>query len=84
MKGTLSTAEVDRNAGQVVDKTIRKFASFEEMKDAEYREWQALFPQARLDAAAELSRTMYGRNGSPGDIRPGFQRTLVRVQRTPR
>jgi hypothetical protein len=43
-----------------MDKTIRKFASFEEVKDAEYREWQALFPQARLDAAAELSGTMYG------------------------
>jgi hypothetical protein len=43
-----------------MDKTIRKFASFEEVKDAEYREWQALSLQARLDAAAELSGTMYG------------------------
>jgi len=66
-----------------MDKTVRKFASFEEMKDAEYREWQALSPQARLDAAAELSRIMYGCDDPASDIQPGVQRTLVRIQRTP-
>ncbi len=67
-----------------MDKTIRKFASFEEMKDAEYREWQALSPQARLDAAAELSMMLYQWKEAGRDVQPGLQRTLVRIQRTPR
>lgn len=66
-----------------MDKTIRKFASFEEMKDAEYREWQALSPQARLDAAAELSFIQYQWKEPGRDVQSAVQRTLVRVQREP-
>jgi hypothetical protein len=61
-----------------MDKTIRKYASLDAVKDDEYREWQALSAQARLDAAAELSRMQY-----QCDVQSGLQRTLVRVQRVP-
>jgi hypothetical protein len=67
-----------------MDKTIRRFGSLEEMKDAEYREWQALSPQARLVAAAELSLMQYQWKEPTRDVQPGLQRTLVRIQRTPR
>jgi predicted transcriptional regulator len=42
-----------------MDKTIRKYSSFEAMKNDEYRERQALPQHARLDAAGELSRMQY-------------------------
>jgi hypothetical protein len=67
-----------------MDKTIRKFTSFEAMKDAEYTEWQALSAQARLDAAAELSLMQYQWKEPARDVQSGLQRTLVRIQRAPR
>jgi hypothetical protein len=67
-----------------MDKTIRRYGSLEEMKAAEYGEWQALSAQARLDAAAELSMMLYQWKEAAPDVQPGLQRTLVRVQRTPR
>lgn len=67
-----------------MDKTIRKYASFDAMKDDEYREWQALPARARLDAAAELSLMQYAWKGTKRDAQPGLQRTLVRVQQAPR
>jgi len=67
-----------------MDKTIRKYTDPEAMKDDEYREWQALSPQERLDAAGELSLSQYGWKDSGRDVQQGLQRTLVRIQRTPR
>jgi hypothetical protein len=67
---------------RAMDKTIRRYRSFEAIRDDEYREWQALSPQARLDAAAELSFMQYQWKESAHDVQPGLQRTLVRVQRT--
>lgn len=67
-----------------MDKTIRKYSSFEAMKDEEYREWQAMPACARLDAAAELSWTQYQWKQRGRDVQPGLQRTLVSIQRTSR
>ncbi|HKR27049.1 MAG TPA: hypothetical protein VJS11_06325 [Acidobacteriaceae bacterium] len=70
-----------------MDKTIRKYSSIAAMKDDEYREWQALPAHMRLDAAGELSSMLYRwkqeRDQAP-DVQPGFQRTLIRIRRTPR
>jgi antitoxin ParD1/3/4 len=65
-----------------MDKTLRKYSSFDAMKDAEYREWQALPASVRLDAAGELSTMQYSWKSQ--DVQPGLQRTLVRVQQAPR
>jgi hypothetical protein len=67
-----------------MDKTVRKFASLEAMKDAEYTEWQALSARARLNAAAELSVMQYQWKEPTRDVQSGLQRTLVRVQRASR
>jgi hypothetical protein len=66
-----------------MDKTIRGFTSFDEMKMEEYREWQAMPGLARLSAAAELSMSLFPGKGSPGDLQQGLQRTFVRLQRPP-
>jgi hypothetical protein len=83
-----------------MDKTIRKFDSFEAMKAEEYRAWQALSPADRLNAAAELSIALYsiqertsgatqertsGATKEPSKNVPArLQRTLVRVQQPQR
>jgi hypothetical protein len=59
--------------------TLKRYTSFEEMKADEYREWQALSPQARLDAAAELSFMLYQWKEPTRDVQQGLQRTFVRV-----
>jgi hypothetical protein len=65
-----------------MDKTISKYESFAAVKDDEYREWQALTPQARLDVATELSLLQFQWKEPARDVQSGLQRTLVRVQRT--
>jgi hypothetical protein len=67
-----------------MDKTIRKYTNFDDIKDDEYREWQALPVHARLNAAAELSFMQYQWKEPTRDVQPRLQRTLVRLQRTPR
>jgi hypothetical protein len=83
-----------------MDKTIRKFASFNAMKAEEYRAWQALTPADRLNAAAELSIGLYSMESRPSgaaEKRPSgtakepfknvparLQRTLVRLQQPQR
>jgi hypothetical protein len=67
-----------------MDKTIRRYQSFAAAKDDEYREWQALPVQVRLDAAAELSFMQFQWKEPTRDVQSGIQRTLVRIQRTPR
>jgi len=59
-----------------MDKSIRKYTSFEEMKADEYRYWQSRPAHERMEAAAELSLTAYALKDAPR-----LQRTLVRVQR---
>jgi len=69
-----------------MDKTIRRYGSFEAMKDDEYREWQAMPAHARLAAAWELSLMQYGwkEGAKERDVQPRLHRTLVRLQRTSR
>jgi hypothetical protein len=67
-----------------MDKTLCRYESLAGVKDDEYREWQALPVQARLDAAAELSFTQFQWKEPRSDVQSGFQRTLVRVQRASR
>jgi len=64
-----------------MDKTLRKYDSFAAVKDDEYREWQALTPQARLDAAAELSLLQFQWKEPMRDVQSGLQRTLDHFHR---
>ncbi len=67
-----------------MDKTIRKYTNFHEMKAEEYRYWQSRPVHERLDAAAELSIIGYQLKDPTRDVQSRLQRTLVRIQRTPR
>jgi hypothetical protein len=64
-----------------MDKTIRRYTKFEEMKADEYREWQALPGHERLNAIVELSLAGYQLKESTRDVQPRLQRTLIRLQR---
>ncbi|HKD04474.1 MAG TPA: hypothetical protein VKB79_01115 [Bryobacteraceae bacterium] len=66
-----------------MDKTIRKYTNFDEMKADEYRYWQSRPIQERLDTAAELSIMGYQLKEPTRNVQSGLQRTLVRVQRAP-
>jgi hypothetical protein len=67
-----------------MDKTIRKYTDFDEMKADEYRYWQSRPIHERLDTAAELSIMGYELKEPTRDVQSGLQRTLVLVQRAPR
>jgi len=65
-----------------MDKTIRKYTSFDEMKADEYREWQELPDYERWNTTAELSLALYqAKEPTPHDVRPRLQRTLVHLKR---
>ncbi len=64
-----------------MDKTIRKYTSFEEAKADEYRYWQSRPAHERLEATAEITLTAYALKGLAPDV-PRLQRTLVHLQRT--
>ncbi len=66
-----------------MDKTIRKFASFDDMKLAEYRYWQSRPVHERIAAVSELTEEGYRLKGfRPDALR--LQRTLVRFERARR
>jgi hypothetical protein len=65
-----------------VDKTIRKYTSFDEMKADEYRYWQSRSIQERVDAVSQLTREQYEMKGAGPDVFR-LQRTLVRFERLP-
>jgi hypothetical protein len=67
-----------------MDKTIHRFTNFDEIKADEYRYWQSRPMHERLDAAAELSLMQYQWKDPKRDVHARLQRTLIRVQRTPR
>jgi hypothetical protein len=52
-----------------MEKTLRKVASFKEMKDEEYRYWQSVSPEERFAAGHELSVEAYREHGYPTDGR---------------
>jgi hypothetical protein len=62
-----------------MDKTIRKFTSFDELKDDEYRYWQSVPPAERIEAAHRLSVEIYRMKGIEPDG-SGLKRSLVRVE----
>ena len=66
-----------------MDKTIRKYASFDEMKGDEYRYWQSRPVHERVAAVAELTEEGYKLKGFKADAFR-LQRTLVHFERTPR
>ena len=63
-----------------MDKSIRKYASFDEMKADEYRDWQELPAHERMNAVAEMSLAAYQMKEPTPDVRR-LQRTLVHLQR---
>jgi hypothetical protein len=66
-----------------MDKTIRRYTSFEDMKADEYRYWQSRPIHERVKAVSELTQEHYALKGAAADV-PRLQRTLVRLERAPR
>lgn len=66
-----------------MDKIVRKFGSFEEMKDEEYRYWQSVSPSERIAATFDASVEAYRMKGIAADGQ-GLKRTLVRFERPAR
>lgn len=66
-----------------MDKTVRKFGSFEEMKDEEYRYWQSVPPSERIAATYDHSVEAYRMKGIAADGQ-GLRRILVRFERPAR
>jgi hypothetical protein len=66
-----------------MDKTIRKYTDFEEMKADEYRYWQSRPVHERVAAVSELTEEGYKLKGfKTDDFR--LLRTLVYFERAPR
>jgi hypothetical protein len=66
-----------------MDKVITSYASLNELKADEYREWQRLPPHERMKAVAELTLAAYQMKEPALDVRR-LQRTLVHLQRPQR
>jgi hypothetical protein len=66
-----------------MDKTIRTYDSFDDMKADEYRYWQSRTVAERMDAVAELTLATYAMKGAAPDV-PRLQRTLVHLRRPQR
>jgi hypothetical protein len=66
-----------------MDKSVRKYTSFDEMKAEEYRYWQSRPVHERVAAVWELNEEGYKLKGLNQDAFR-LQRTLVHFERTPR
>jgi hypothetical protein len=60
-----------------MDKTIRRYTDFGEMKADEYRYWQGRPIHERVAAVSELTQEQYALKGAAPHV-PRLQRTLVR------
>ena len=60
-----------------MDKSIRKYTAFDEMKADEYRYWQSRPAHERLDAVDEIIKTAYALKG--WEIEPSEEDGLFRV-----
>lgn len=69
--------------GCPMDKTIRKFTNFDELKDEEYRYWQSVPPSERIAAIFDHSVDAYRMKGIAADGQ-GLKRIIVRFERPPR
>jgi hypothetical protein len=65
-----------------MDRTIRKYTDFDEMKADEYRYWQSRPVHERIAAVSELTQEQYAMKGEALDV-PRLQRTLVRFEQAP-
>ena len=65
-----------------MDRTIRKYTNFDEVKADEYRYWQSRPVHERVAAVSELTQAQYAMKGEAPDV-PRLQRTLVRFERAP-
>jgi len=63
-----------------MDKTVRKYTSFDETKADEYRYWQSRPAHERMAAVSEITQELYAMKGEAPDP-PRLERTLVRVER---
>jgi hypothetical protein len=63
-----------------MDKTIRKYTSFDEAKADEYRYWQSRPAQERMAAVSEITQELYAMKGAVPDV-PRLQRALVHLKR---
>jgi hypothetical protein len=63
-----------------MDKTLRKYTSFEEAKADEYRYWHSRPAHERMDAISEISQDLYAMKGEVLDV-PRLQRILVHLKR---
>ena len=69
-----------RVTNEGMDKVIREYPSLDALKADEYRDWQALPPDERMNAVAELSLAAYQMKEPSSDVRR-LQKTLVHLQR---
>ena len=63
-----------------MDRVISTYASLDDMKADEYREWQKLPAHERMNAVAEITLAAYQMKEPAPDVRR-LQRTLVHLQR---
>ena len=66
-----------------MDRTIRRYTSYQEMKADEYRYWQSRPAHERMDAVSELTTAAYLLKGTALDV-PRLQGPLVRLPRQKR
>ena len=62
-----------------MEKSIRKYDSFDAMKADEYREWQGRPTHERMRAVAEITLAAYRLKEPTADV-PRLQRTLVQLE----
>jgi hypothetical protein len=63
-----------------MDKTVRRYTSFDEMKADEYRYWQSRPAHERIAAVWQLTQEQYAMKGEA--VEPRMEKTLVRVERS--
>ena len=65
------------------EKTLKKYASFREMKADEYRYWQSVSGDERMRATLEMSMQHYKMKGMATDG-DRLQRSVVHIERPQR
>ncbi len=66
-----------------MDKIIRKYTSYREMKADEYRYWQSRPVHERMDAVSEITIAAYALKGMAPDV-PRLQGPVVLLPRARR
>ena len=66
-----------------MEKTVRVYSTFAEMKADEYRYWQSRPAHERMDAVSEMVLAAYAMKGAQLDV-PRIQRTVIVLERPQR